>query len=99
MEEVMFENIDSCKPHCNGIDVPTEKEIAILMDMKKVKERVRKIKGRLSQISSSKENEEAGRLKREMKALKNKWSGLDERRKAAAHERMVILGHEEPRET
>jgi len=87
--------VDSC---CKKMEVPSEEEVAALKAMKAIKERVRDLKKRLSKISSSHKGEdqaEALELEKKMQALKAQWNDWEEKRKKAAKERMILLGHEE----
>ena len=66
--------------------------------MRAIKERVRDLKNRLSEVSSSHKDEdrtEALELEKKMEALKAQWNEWEEKRKKAAKERMILLGHEE----
>jgi chromosome segregation ATPase len=84
---------------CPGkIEVPTEKEQAILAAMKAVKDRVRQLKQSLKSMQSAESGSEAelAGAEQELARLKVEWDSLDERRKKAARERMIQLGHEEP---
>jgi hypothetical protein len=84
---------------CPGkTEVPTEAEIAILAEMKTIKERVRELKRRLNRLAASESDEnthEAAVLKQELARFKAEWAALDRKRQAAARERMIRLGHEE----
>jgi hypothetical protein len=85
----------SCKP----IQVPTENEVVALNAMRTIKERSKGIKKRLSEISSLDGDENAEQimeLEKEMEQLKAEWREWEEKRKDAAKERMILLGHEEP---
>ena len=87
--------VDSC---CKKMEVPSEEEVLALNAMRGIKERVRDMKRRLSQISSSNKGEdkaEALDLEKKMQALKAQWNEWEEKRKKAAKERMILLGHEE----
>ncbi len=89
------EEADSC---CKKMEVPSDDEVVALNAMKAIKERVRNLKTRLSEISSSHKGEdkaEALELKKEVLALKAQWNDWEEKRKRAAKERMILLGHEE----
>jgi hypothetical protein len=94
IEETSAE-IDSC---CKKLEVPSEDEVVALNAMRAIKERVRDLKKRLSEISSSNKGEdkaEALELEEKMQALKAQWNEWEEERKKAAKERMILLGHEE----
>ena len=87
--------VDTC---CKKMEVPSEDEVVALNAMKAIKERVRDLKMRLSEISSSEKEEDKGEalaLKEKMEELKAEWNEWDEKRKKAAKERMILLGHEE----
>lgn len=84
---------------CPGrMEVPTEKEREALEAMKSIKEQVRALKKRLASLHTSDSGEEADEIlakKNELERLKVDWDKWEEKRKAAAKERMIILGHEE----
>jgi len=93
--EGTLKEVDTC---CKKMEVPSEDEVVALNAMRSIKERVRDLKMRLSEISSSEKEEdkaEALELKKKMQALKAKWNAWEEKRKKAAKERMILLGHEE----
>jgi len=80
---------------CKRAEVPSDKEVAALSDMREIKARVKELKKRLSAISLHKGEylEEKSRLEKEMTELKAEWSELEEKRKKAAHDRMILLGY------
>ena len=83
---------------CGKIEVPTADELAALDAMRNIKKRVRALKGRLSEIASGTAAEkpgEAAALEEELERLKGQWESWEQKRQKAAHERMVLLGHEE----
>jgi hypothetical protein len=87
--------VDSC---CKKMEVPSEDEVMALKAMRAIKERVRDLKTRLSEISSSNRDEDKGEvltLKEELEKLKVEWNEWEGKRKKAAKERMILLGHEE----
>ena len=90
--ECATNNSDCCKK----AEVPSDEEVAILSDMREIKARVKEIKKRLPEISlhNGEYLEEKSRLEKEMTELKEEWCELEERRKRAAHDRMILLGHE-----
>ncbi len=81
---------------CKRVDVPSDEEVAALSDMREVKARVREIKKRLSEISLHKGEylEEKSRLEKETTGLKAEWDRLEEKRKRAAYDRMILLGYD-----
>lgn len=84
---------------CKPIQVPTENEVVALNAMRTIKERSKGLKKRLSEISSLGGNENAEQimeLEKKMEQLKAEWREWEEKRKDAAKERMILLGHEEP---
>ncbi|MGD9321215.1 MAG: hypothetical protein PVH99_14680 [Desulfobacteraceae bacterium] len=88
------EEMDSC---CKKMEVPSEDELVALNAMRAIKERVRQLKTRLSEMSSSNRDEEKGEalaLEEQMEELKAEWNEWEEKRKKAAKERMILLGHE-----
>ena len=93
--EGISEELDSC---CKKPDVPSEEEMVALNAMRSIKERVRDLKKRLSEVSSSHKEgdvEKALELEQKMDALKTQWNEWEEKRQKAAKERMILLGHEE----
>jgi hypothetical protein len=93
-----MEKPTSCKKFCKGVDLPTDDEMEALDAMRALKLRVREIKKKISK--TSKGNEERGSeslqaLREELAALKEAWNLWEEKRRKAARERMILLGHEE----
>ncbi len=92
------EGTDECDKLCKGVEVPSEDEVVALNAMRRIKDRVRDLKKRLSEINSGDtdgNNEERAALEKEMAYLKAEWNEWEEKRKKAARERMILLGHEE----
>lgn len=84
-------------PCCKKLEVPSEEELTALRAMKAIKVRVRSLKKRLSELSISsreQDRQEALRIEKEMAELRSAWEGWEEKRKEAARERMILLGHE-----
>jgi hypothetical protein len=93
--ESISEQVDSC---CKKLEVPSEDEVVALSAMRAIKERVRELKKRLSELSSSQKDEdkeEALELEKKIEELRAQWNEWEEKRKKAAKERMILLGHEE----
>ena len=86
---------------CPGqLEVPTPREQKALAAMRSIKEQVKPLKERLASLENSAQdpqNSEALGLKSELARLKKEWDLWEAERKAAAQERMIILGHEEPK--
>ncbi|MBL7205436.1 MAG: hypothetical protein ISS63_14095 [Desulfobacteraceae bacterium] len=95
-ELIVMENPDRT---CAGkMEVPTENEREALGAMKSIKERVRALKKRLASLDASDSDEGAAEIltvEDELARLRVDWNRWEEKRKAAAKERMIILGHEE----
>jgi len=88
----------ACEKLCGNIQVPTEDEVVALNAMRNIKNRVREIKKRISEIPSSKKLEDVKRLsgwENELAQLKETWEAWERKRKEAARVRMGLLGHEE----
>lgn len=83
---------------CSGkIEVPTEAEREALTAMKAIKARVRDLKKRLASLADSKRHgasKEILDLEEELASLKTQWNQWEEKRRRAANERMILLGHE-----
>ena len=93
-----MEKPTSCKKFCKGIALPTDDEVEALSAMKALKLRVRVIKEEISEISRG--DKEGGArslsaLEEELLVLKEEWNRWEEKRRNAARERMILLGHEE----
>ncbi|MDZ7696930.1 MAG: hypothetical protein U5R49_08440 [Deltaproteobacteria bacterium] len=79
-------------PTCGGKPkVPSDKETEALTAMKAIKERVRHLKA--SKGKADPGDSEA--LDNELARLKTDWETWEDKRAAAAKERMILLGHEE----
>jgi hypothetical protein len=85
---------------CPGqLEIPTPREQKALAAMRAIKEQVKPLKERLASLEDSGRDEgggEAFRVKTELARLKEDWDRWEAEQKAAAKERMIILGHEEP---
>ena len=95
-ELIGMENPDHTCP--GKIEIPTEKEKEALGAMKSIKEQVRTLKKSLASLEASGRDEDANEIltkEKELDRLKEDWNRWEEKRKAAAKERMIILGHEE----
>ena len=81
---------------CKRAEVPSDEELAALSDMREIKARVKDLKKRLSEISrhNSEYLIEKSRLEKEMRELKSEWNELEQKKEKAAHDRMIMLGHE-----
>ena len=99
MSEKELPMMESSDLTCPGkMEVPTPKEQEALAAMKSIKERVREIKRRLSKLKDAGPGRvavEITALENELDRLKTKWDQWEEKRRSAAKERMIILGHEE----
>ena len=92
------EPIVACTTTCKEIEVPTQEEVTALHAMGRIKDRVRGLKTKRSDLISAEQGgqEEIAALDRELGELKEKWNFWEKKRQKAAKERMVLLGHEEP---
>jgi hypothetical protein len=89
----------ACVHSCKKIDVPTEEEVDALNQLRCIKERVRKLKKEISDLSAgliSGTRDDLMIMEKEMAGLKEEWLSWEEKRQQAARERMIILGHEQP---
>jgi hypothetical protein len=89
-----------CEKQCRGeVEVPTELELRALNALRAIKNRVREIKKRITDLSKNhgqEKGEEIKHLQLQLAELKEDWNLWDEKRKEAARIRMIMLGHEEP---
>lgn len=94
-----LEGKTACVHSCKKIDVPTEQEVCALNELRCIKERVRELKKKISDLSAGpvgRSRDDLMDLEKEMADLKEEWLSWEERRQQAARERMIILGHENP---
>ena len=92
------ESLNDCKSSCQPVQVPTEDECMALDALRAIKDNVRALKKKLSGISSRGEDKDTGErmaLEKELAQLKTEWNEWEEKRRKAATERMILLGHEE----
>jgi hypothetical protein len=84
---------------CPGkIEIPTKSEQEALGKMKAIKERVRELKNQLKRMEEDGLKEDSFKAQQELDQLKAEWETWETKRKEAAKERMIFLGHEEPEE-
>ena len=81
---------------CKQIEVPTEKEVAVLNAMREIKDRVRDLKKEMALLNKEYDAAKITELSQEMDQLRSQWSEWERKRDEAAKERMILLGHEEP---
>ena len=94
-----LEGKTACINSCKKIDVPTEEEVNALNELRCIKERVRELKKKISDLSAglvAGTRDDLVDLEKEMADLKEEWLSWEEKRQQSAKERMIILGHEEP---
>lgn len=87
-----------CVHGCKKIDVPTDEEVCALDELRSIKERVRELKKKISDLSAglvAGTRDDLMILERQMEDLKEEWLSWEEKRQQAAKERMIILGHEQ----
>ncbi|PKN26247.1 MAG: hypothetical protein CVU64_18230 [Deltaproteobacteria bacterium HGW-Deltaproteobacteria-21] len=92
------EGLGNCENHCRRIEVPTEEEVVALNAMRGIKQEVKLLKERLRTLPQTlpESLQERIELQEKLGRFKREWDGWEKKRKAAAKERMVLLGHEEP---
>jgi hypothetical protein len=87
-----------CDKSCKPIELPTDEELEALNAMRAIKGRAREMKKRLSELTSSsraEDKDEVRALESELEKLKMGWNEWEEKRREAAKQRMILLGHEE----
>jgi hypothetical protein len=92
-----LEGRSACAHSCKKIDVPTEEEVCALNELRCIKERVRALKKKISDLSAGLvpgTRDDLMNLEKDMADLKEEWLAWEEKRQQAARERMIILGHE-----
>jgi len=98
MEDHLKEK-SACAHSCKKIDVPTDEEVCALNELRCIKERVREMKKKISDLSAGLvpgSRDDLLILEKELADLKEAWLTWEERRQQAARERMILLGHEQP---
>ena len=99
MSENLEEKMD-CAQDCKKIEVPTEEEVNALNELKCIKNQVREVRKKISDLSVGVVAEatwdDLMDLEKQMADLKEKWLVWEEKRQQAARERMITLGHEDP---
>jgi hypothetical protein len=88
----------ACVHSCKKIEVPTDEEVCALNELRCIKEEVRDLKKRISDLSAglvAGTRDDLMILERQMEDLKEEWLSWEEKRQQAAKERMIILGHEQ----
>lgn len=95
-----FEDKTGCQQSCKKIDVPTEEEVAALNQLRSIKNRLRELKKKISDLSAGLveggTREDLMLAEKQMADLKEEWLVWEDKRQQAARERMIILGHEDP---
>ena len=94
-----LEGKPTCVHSCKKIDVPTDEEVCALNELRCIKERVRELKKKISDLSAglvAGTGDDLLLLEKQMEDLKQEWLSWEEKRQQAARERMIILGHEQP---
>ena len=92
------EEVDACTLHCKGVQVPTDKEVAVLNAIRSLKEEAKVVKKKMEAIKSSEKHtggESLASLQGKMALFRKEWEALDKKREEAARERMIVLGHVE----
>lgn len=87
--------------HCKFKDYVTPDEIKIIAQMRELRKKGVLIRDRLNAHKSLNSIDPAIKQKQQnlqnkLKALRKKWRVLEDLRKKANHEKMVMLGHEPP---
>jgi len=94
-----MEGKSACVHSCKKIDVPTDEEVCALNELRCIKERMRDLKKKISDLSAglvAGTRDDLMILEKQMEDLKGEWLSWEEKRQQAAKERMIILGHEQP---
>jgi metallophosphoesterase superfamily enzyme len=98
----MTENLEvktACAHSCKKIEVPTDQEVCALNELRCIKEKVRDLKKKISDLSAGLvpgTRDDLIILEQQMEDLKEQWLSWEEKRQQAAKERMIVLGHEHP---
>lgn len=97
MEDNGFTTLPPGSGKCAGkADVPTARELRVLKEMRDLKARVRDLKARRERLVQAQGAEkEIAAIEEDLAGMRRRWEALEKERDAAAHERMVLLGHEE----
>jgi len=94
------EDKTACQQSCRKIDIPTEEEVAALNQLRSIKDRLRKLRKQISDLSAGlvegATRDDLMLLEDQVAELKEEWLVWEDKRQQAARERMIILGHEDP---
>jgi hypothetical protein len=93
------DELSKCENVCRRIQVPMEEEVVALNAMRAIRREAKLLKERLQALSETHGPDllpERIELQEKVERFKAEWKGWEEKRKAAAKKRMVLLGHEEP---
>lgn len=85
-----------CDHGCRRVQVPTEEELVALNAMRDIKKEASSLKERIRRLEGTAGAPERTELQERIDRLKKEWNGWEEKRKAEAKRRMILLGHEEP---
>lgn len=99
LDDMVLPMMEDTNRTCPGqLEIPTPREQKALAAMRAIKDQVKPLKERLASLEKSDQGSgsEAVNVKEELARLKEEWDRWEAERKAAAKERMIILGHEEP---
>ena len=91
-------DLHACNIPCQGVQVPTEDELAALDAMRAIKFRGTQVKKNLSEVSSSQREEDRQAtlaLQKELEQLRREWKRWEKKRQEATKQRMILLGHYE----
>jgi hypothetical protein len=89
----------SCENHCKGVEVPMEEEVVALNAMREIRNEAKVLKGRIESLrkrTDEKAGEELATAEKAVESLRMEWQEWEQKRKRAARERMILLGHEKP---
>lgn len=98
-DDAVLPTMEDSSRTCPGqLEIPTPREQKALAAMRAIKEQVKPLKARLTVLEQAGQGSggDAMALREELSRLKADWNAWESERKAAAKERMIILGHEAP---
>jgi hypothetical protein len=93
------DEVGSCENHCKGVEVPTEEEVVALNAMREIRNEAKVLKAQIESLrkrTDGEADEELAAAEIAVERLRMQWQECQQRRKKAARERMILLGHEEP---
>ncbi len=93
------DGLGGCADLCGRVLVPTDEELAALNAMREIKGEAVLLKERIKTLEKTGVDDsipERADIEKKLERLKSEWLEWEGKRKKAAKQRMILLGHEDP---